>query len=123
MSWRKVGAIMGPLLLVGTMLHGQTETQPLRLYMPDGQLRSHSVRVYVNRNVSVKDSPRLRLLEDHAVTKAAVDAATQWEPGVVAPDQEWTEQTADQAITRHGTLLMFDLSGKSIPRYKAMMRV
>src|SRR5262245_60444708 len=47
----------------------------LRLYMPDGQLKSHSIRVYVSRDIQPNQNPQLRLLRSHAVTKKDVDEA------------------------------------------------
>jgi hypothetical protein len=105
---------VGPLLA--------SDEQPLRLYMPDGQLKSHAIRVYVTRDIPASQRPRLRLLRSHAVTKQAVDAATPFEPGVVAPGQEWMEPIKDQDIRRTGTLLLFDLSHVRFG-LKAMRRV
>jgi len=93
-----------------------------RLYMPDGQLKSHSIRVYVTRDILPNQSPRLRLLRSHAVTKKAVDEATLEEPGVVAPGQEWIESVEGQQVRRSGTLLLFDIS-KIDFGLRAMLRV
>jgi inhibitor of cysteine peptidase len=60
-----------------------------RLYMTDGQLKSHPIRVYVTRDILPNQSPRLRLLRSHAVKKKAVDEVALEDPGVVAPGQEW----------------------------------
>src|SRR5438445_4987370 len=92
------------------------------LFMPDGQLTSHAVRVYVTQDIVANQQPRLRLLRSHAVTKKAADEATRLEPGVVAPGQEWLERVNGQEVRRAGTLLMFDLSGMT-SSYKAMVRV
>lgn len=94
----------------------------LRLYMPDGQLKSHTIRVYVSRNIQPDQAPRLRLLRSHAVTKRAVDEAKLMEPGLVAPSQEWIESVEGAQVRRTGTLLLFDLS--EIPfGLRAMIRV
>jgi len=90
--------------------------------MPDGQLTSHAVRVYVTQDIVANQQPRLRLLRSHAVTKKAADEATRLEPGIVAPGQEWLERVNGQEVRRTGTLLMFDLSGMR-SSYKAMIRV
>src|SRR5690348_6734565 len=34
----------------------------VRIYMPDAQLTSHSVRVYVTRDLALEQNPRLQLL-------------------------------------------------------------
>ncbi len=93
-----------------------------RLYMPDGQLKSHMIRVYVSRNIQPDQTPRLRLLRSHAVTKKAVDEAKLVEPGLVAPGQEWIESVEGAQVRRTGTLLLFDL-GKISFGLRAMIRV
>jgi hypothetical protein len=80
------------------------------IYMPDGQLKSHSIRIYIRRNIEPGQNPTLRLLRSHATTKAAINEARILEPGVVAPGQEWVETVDGQQVRRTGTLLMFDLS-------------
>lgn len=115
------------LLLVGFALASSTTraeggaANP-QLFMPDGQLKSHSVRVYVTQDIAANQQPRLRLLRSHALTKKAVDEATRLEPGIVAPGQEWVEHVGGQDVRRSGTLLLFDLSSLGFG-YKAMMRV
>lgn len=94
----------------------------IRLSMPDGQLKSHSIRVYVTRDIQPAQNPKLRLLRSHAVTKRAVDEATVFEPGIVAPGQEWIETVNGQQVRRTGTLLLFDLSAIQFG-VKAMTRV
>ena len=98
------------------------EDQQARIYMPDGQLKSHSVRVYLTQDIVASQSPRLRLLRSHAVTKRAVDEAALHEPGIVAPHQEWIESVKGQDVLRRGTLLLFDLSSQKFSA-KAMLRV
>src|SRR5574340_185098 len=93
-----------------------------RVYMPDGQLKSHSIRVYVTPDIPPNQHPRLRLLRSHAVTKKAVDEARREEPGLMAPSQEWIEVVDGQQVRRSGTLLLFDLSHIDFD-YKAMLRV
>ncbi len=93
-----------------------------RVYMPDGQLKSHSIRVYVTPDIPPNQHPRLRLLRSHAVTKKAVDEARREEPGLVAPSQEWIEVVDGQSVRRSGTLLLFDISHIDFD-YKAMLRV
>jgi hypothetical protein len=93
-----------------------------QLFMPDGQLKSHTIRVYVTHDISVDQKPTLRLLRSHAVTKKAVDESLPLKPSIVAPGQEWVEQVGGQDIRRKGTLLLFDLSDLDSD-YKAMLRV
>src|SRR5260370_31987302 len=44
------------------------KADPIHLYIPDGQLRSSPVRVFVNRNISMSDKPMLCLYSRHALT-------------------------------------------------------
>lgn len=102
--------------------HAANDGQSIQLFMPDGQLKSHTVRVYVTHDISENQKPELRLLRSHALTRKAVDEARQIEPGIVVPGQEWVQRVRGQEIRRTGTLLLFDLNNLKF-HYKAMMRV
>lgn len=109
-----------------TSAPGQAQAQAeressYRVYMPDGQLKSHSVRVYVTPDIFPNQNPRLQLLRSHAVTKKAADEAVFEEPRLIAPKQEWIEFVDGQQIRQSGTLLLFDLSNNKFG-YKAMLR-
>jgi hypothetical protein len=93
-----------------------------RVYMPDGQLKSHAIRIYVSRDIQPGQNPRLQLLRSHAVTAKAGDEAALLEPGVIAPGQEWTEPVEGQQVRRSGTLLLFDISQMDFGG-RAMLRV
>ena len=111
------GLVLAPLATLAA-----SDEQTTRLFMPDGQLKSHTVRVYVTHDISPNQQPKLMLLRSHSVTKKAVDEAIKIEPGIVASGQEWIERVKGQEVRRTGTLLLFDLSTLKF-RYKAMMRV
>lgn len=113
--------VVEPVLRPGAAAAGVSEPT-LRLYMPDGQLKSHSIRVYVSWNIQPDQAPRLRLLRSHAVTKKAVDEAKIMIPGLVAPNQEWIESVEGAQVRRTGTLLLFDL-GEIDFGPRAMLRV
>jgi len=110
------------LVLVASTTSAEPAGDKPHLFMPDGQLKSHSVRVYVTQDITAKQQPTLRLLRSHAVTKKAADEAARLEPGIVAPGQEWVEQVGGQEVRRTGTLLLFDLGNLNFG-IKAMMRV
>lgn len=104
-------------LAMGLWLSGartvQGQTPPLTLYMPDGQLASHSIRVYVTHDIPETAQPRLQLFGDNAVVKSPNGSTDGlWEPRLVAPRQKWTEPGPDgrTLIGRDGTLLVFDLN-------------
>ncbi len=125
-----VGACLIVVVAAAFVLAAENASSPapagrepaVRVYMPDGQLKSHSLRVYVTRDISLGQNPRLQLLRSHAVTKQAVDETRLEEPGLVAPGQEWIETIDGQQVRRSGTLLLFDLSHLDFG-YKAMVRV
>lgn len=56
------------LVIPASASGAETADQSAELFMPDGQVKSHSVRVYVNQDISAAQQPRLRLLRDHSVT-------------------------------------------------------
>jgi hypothetical protein len=117
-----LGLTLGLSLILWVAPLSAADEQPLRLYMPDGQLKSHSIRVYVTHDIPASQRPRLRLLRRHTMTPQAVDEAALLEPGIVAAGQEWIEPVKGQDIRRTGTLLLFDLSHMRFG-VKAMMRV
>jgi hypothetical protein len=96
--------------------------QVARVYMPDGQIKSHSIRVYITRDIQSSQSPKLRLLRSHAVTSKGANEASYLDPVEVAPGQEWIESVDGQKVRRSGTLLLFDLSQMDLD-FKAMLRV
>ncbi len=93
-----------------------------KVHMPDGQLKSHSIRVYVTPDIPHNQRPRLRLLRSHAVTKHAVDETSDEEPALIATSQEWIEVVEGQRVRRSGTLLIFDIDHIEF-EYNAMLRV
>jgi hypothetical protein len=98
-------------------------SDPIHLYIPDGQLRSSPVRLFVNRNISMGDKPVLCLYGGHALTphQAAEDLPQQI--NYVAPGQSWTENINGQDVTKSGTVLLLNLSRYPIEWYKPMQRV
>lgn len=94
-----------------------------RIYMPDGQLQSHSIRVYVTPDIPPGQDPKLLLLRSHAITPKEASEATPFTPFLVATNQQWTESGKDQPTTMAmGTLLLFDLSNIDF-KFKPMIRV
>ena len=108
----------------------QTDPSPVQtqngssilIYMPDGQLKSHTIAVYVTHNIREDQNPQLRLLRSHSVTQKEANEDVLLSPILVAPNQEWTQTENDKQIRRTGTLLLFDLSSVHILP-KAMIRV
>lgn len=99
-----------------------TRAAPANLYMPDGQLVSHVVRIYLERDLTSAAQPRLYLLENNAVTSRSKSYGRWWEPMLVAPGQKWTQSIKGADTAKNGTLILFDLKNVDF-QYKAMRRV
>ena len=94
----------------------------LRLYMPDGQLISHRLSVYVTGNLLESHKPVLTLFRSHAITAREAEEEKPLVPTFIASGQQWTENVDGQDILQTGTILLFD--GSTIPLgFKAMVRV
>jgi hypothetical protein len=130
-----LGMAFGIILLSGSSLLAEPQAPPVpkdpaatpattsvRLYMPDGQLKSHRLRVYVTGTVLASQNPRLRLFRGHAITAPAAAEEDPLEPTFVASGQQWTESIDGREVGQSGTILLFD--GRKIPfGAKAMVRV
>lgn len=98
--------------------------EPIDLWMPDGQLLSNPVRVYVTARVALSMNPTLRLAGGHALTTADPAELNAIKPSFVALDQSWQQPGPDGSLVmKKGTLMLFDLSRYPVPRFKAMMRL
>jgi len=99
------------------------KADPIHLYIPDGQLRSSPVRLFVNRNISMSDKPMLCLYSGHALTtkKAAEDRPQPID--FAAPGQSWTENVEGQDVAKSGTVILANASGFPIDWYKPIKRV
>ena len=99
-----------------------TDATALRLYMPDGQLMSHRLSVYVTGSLQESHKPVLRLFRSHAITAREEDEEKPLVPTFIAAGQQWTETVDGQDIRQTGTILLFD--GSQVPLgFKAMVRV
>ena len=99
--------------------------EPARLYMPDGQLSSHSIRIYIDKaDVPATANPVLRLYGSNAVTTPSPTDNRGWKPALVATGQTWTEPSlrGRPEVQGRGTLLLFDLKPLEFD-YKAMRRM
>jgi len=95
----------------------------IQLFMADGQLKSHPLRLFVTQNIDESMSPRLRLTGSHAITQKNAIEDELIAPMLIAQNQK-SEQTINGAqVTLTGTLLLFDLRHYPIPAYKAVMRL
>ena len=75
----------------------------IHLYIPDGQLRSNPLRVFVNRDVSMKNGPVLRFFSGHDLTSQDPRENDAQPFDYVAPGQSWTETIDGQETHQTGT--------------------
>jgi hypothetical protein len=98
--------------------------EPIRVFMPDGQIKSHLLRVFVTRDFTEEDAPKLMLLAGRLVAK---ELPTWVEKPIdvryVARFQHRAELLDGIDIGPTGTLLVFDLRDFDFPWFKACMRV
>ena len=94
---------------------------PATIFMPDGQLKSHLIQVYVTRDIQESMKPELQLFRSHAVTSKGKDEMA-WIPAASASPSQWQQSYKGQDVPKTGTLLLFDLSDDKVD-YKATMRV
>ena len=106
-----------------TACRAQDTNESAQLYVPDGQLKSHLIRVYVNRDITERMKPELVLHASHSLS-----ATQSWENTPlpfyrIARDHRWTQKLDAQPAEKRGTLILFDLHKIKMPAYKAMVRV
>lgn len=116
-----------PFLTFCSALGGQTPApapavEMPRVTMPDGQITSHVVQVFIQREILPSQKPELRLLRSHEITKKTAADSVAYPASDVATGYEWTEEVDGTKVPRRGTLLLFDLSRIDF-QYKSMLRV
>ena len=116
-----------PLAIVASLATGSAadadNREPRGVYMPDGQLQSHLISVYVTEPLTETSKPRLRLTAGHSVTDRELHEGRLLRPAFIVPRQQWWEDRLGTKSSATGTLLLFDLSKKRlVPWYKAMSR-
>lgn len=100
-------------------------TEPaVRLFVPDGQLNSHPIRVFVDRDLTPEMAPTLSCLRAQLVAPPVKWRTEEFPNMLLARHQTWIQTIDGQEVTVKGTLLMFDLRYKlEIPFYTAVQRV
>jgi len=104
-------------------VEGGKISDAVRLYMPDGQLKTHPIKVFINQDIPRSMHPKLQLTGSHAITEKQEEENYLRKPMVLARNQEWVEVRRGSKISSTGTLMLFDLSNYPIPFYKATMRL
>ena len=113
-------AIMSSAALAQT----PTPTSAARMFVPDGQLVSSPIKVYVTPlNLDNANAPILRLVPLQHWNGGEITDVPKCELILVAPNQMWTETIAGQPVQRQGTLLILDARKSfSIPKFKSTSR-
>ena len=110
-------------VLPATVRSTETTDESAQLYVPDGQLKSHLIRVYVNRNLTEGMKPTLVLHASHSLTRTQSWENTPIPFYRISRDHRWTQKLDNQPAEKRGTLLLFDLHKEKMAPYKAMTRV
>jgi hypothetical protein len=105
------------LLALLAQIPDTDQPDPVRLFLPDGQLTTHDLRVFVSTDLSAANQPQLILLG--APTERPIQHVG------LARNQEWVYTLGGQRATTAGTLLLFDLQQlrDTVPFYRARVRV
>jgi hypothetical protein len=92
-----------------------------RVYMPDGQLTSHLITVYVDRDIQENQHPQLWLSRSHTLTKKA---SGEDDPiGIYrAAPAHWHENDNGADVSQSGTMLLLRLQNERLGG-RAMVRV
>lgn len=113
-------------MLVMTLVISQealSAEEKVQLFMADGQLKSHPLRLFITKDIDETMSPKLMLTGIHSITKKNEAEDRLIEPMLIAQNQKSEQIVNDTKITFTGTLFLFDLSSYPIPAYKAVMRL
>lgn len=101
---------LGASMLLSLARASAAAIEPVSLLMPDGQMRSQLLRVYVSADVQASDRPELTLLAGRFLRQNPPDWTERpVRPTELARFQHWTETRDGVGIARTGTLLLFDL--------------
>ncbi len=136
-------AICFMLLPISSSCAGESENTT-EIYMPDGQLKSHIIRIYINKSfegIASKDiylklhtsaapmAPDAKQTNKDMVKNATstkkITIGLEGKPQPIAQDNHhtWEKPVQDTTIQQYGTMLLFNLEGYSIPYYKTATRV
>src|SRR6185369_9815021 len=83
--------------------------EPVQLLVPDGQLRSHPIRVFLDRDITTAMKPVLTLIVSHALLNHGRQEVTTNACAFLARNQSFTQDVRGTRATRTGTLLLVDL--------------
>ncbi len=121
----KFVAVIASLLFAGFVpaRSAPITNESAQLYMPDGQMQSHMIRVFINKDITESMKPELVLHGDHTLTQTLP-----WENSPIpvyrlSRNHLWMQKVDNQAMPTQGTLMLFNLQKCKAPPYKAMIRI
>ncbi len=86
----RAGGLLIFFLIITPVAAMAAMDSPAQIFMPEGQLKSHTVKMYITEDIQADQKPRLRLLRSHAVTQKTAGEDVLLEPVIVAPaTHEW----------------------------------
>src|SRR3954468_23932629 len=97
--------------------------EQVKLIVPDGQLMSGPLKVYVTEHVSIENDPQLNLYMGHALLGQSKIEAEVIKPIAVVPDQPIQDEGVANSGLLTGTMLLFSTDRLDIPAYKAVARI
>lgn len=99
------------------------DASEMRLYVSDGQLTSHPLRVFVTTKLTQEMRPRLNLNGATARTPHSPGSDVGFTPLSLSTHNTIVEDIDGQKVFRSGTLLLFDVSDLQLPFYQAIKRI
>jgi hypothetical protein len=100
-----------------------TTNEAAVLTMPDGQLRSHSIRVFLDRDITTAMRPVLTLSINHALLLRGRPEYSTNACSLLARNQRFTEDLDGQETPTTGTIMLSNLDERfRIPFYKAAVQ-
>jgi hypothetical protein len=96
---------------------------PSRLYIRDGQLKSHMFTVFVTDRIEDSMQPRIVLGGSHWNTNPLAWENREIVPRITAPGQTRTVVVDGTQIQAEGTILLFDLSAYDVHFYESAVRL
>ena len=100
----------------------------IEIFMADGQLPSHPIRIYERDKDLTNSNPRLCLTRRVKVVETETDTLfcrdKDWYfPFEIAANQKWIDESSGHKVSKTGSLLLFDLVNFPISPYRSGARV
>src|ERR1700733_3098825 len=124
MNTRNFIAVLATMSLLSTSTGLLASDALPHLFVPDGQLLSRPIQVYVSStNLDEDMNPFLMLIGFDSSQHSGSSSTNIWKPFFVASGQSWTENVSGQTVSRQGSFLLFDLKEYQLAAYKSTARV